>query len=173
MIPIPTAIPWRTIAALTLGSCLFGAGWTANGWRKDAQIADLTRAHAQETLAATQAARADEQRRTAAQQEIANAATKEAESARNDARAAGDAAERLRVRVAELVAASRASDPAPAGSGPAAGDTDTLLAELFRRADERAGSLASDLDAARIAGQACERAYNALTAHFSREPGVD
>jgi hypothetical protein len=44
------AMPWRAIAALTLGACLFGAGWAANGWRKNAEIAELTAARAQADL---------------------------------------------------------------------------------------------------------------------------
>lgn len=108
-------------------------------------------------------ARDEEQRRTAAQTEIANAATKDLERARGDARAAGDAAERLRARVADLLAAGRAGKDSTAPSaGPTAGATDALLAELFRSADDRAGSLAADLDAARIAGLACESSYDAL-----------
>lgn len=35
-----------------------------------------------------------------------------------------------------------------------------VLAELFRRADKRAGDLAAALDQARIAGLACEQNYN-------------
>lgn len=40
--------------------------------------------------------------------------------------------------------------------------TRLVLAELFRRADKRAGELATALDQARIAGKACESAYNSL-----------
>lgn len=50
------SFPWRFAAALFLGACLFAAGWTANGWRKDAEIAELTAARAQAELSsATQA----------------------------------------------------------------------------------------------------------------------
>ena len=109
-------------------------------------------------------ARTEEQRRTAAQTEIANVATKDAESARGDARTAGVAADRLRVRVAELTGDARASqNPASASPGPAAGDPLDVLADVLGRADKRAGELAEYADRARIAGQACERAYDALT----------
>jgi hypothetical protein len=57
------AMPWRAIAALTLGACLFGAGWATNGWRKDAEIAELTAARAQADL--TSANRAIGELRTA------------------------------------------------------------------------------------------------------------
>ncbi|MGT2433527.1 DUF2514 family protein [Cupriavidus basilensis] len=164
-------IPWRAAGAALLAAGLFAAGWAVNGWRKDAELAELMAARAQERLSqayaqvkAVDEARLEEQRRTAAQTEIANVATKDAETARGDARAAGDAAEQLRGRVAQLLAASRAAgNPAPAGGGSPTGDPIGMLADVLGRADQRAGILAEYADAARIAGQACERAYDALT----------
>ncbi|WP_454752562.1 DUF2514 family protein [Cupriavidus necator] len=171
MIPIPTNIPWRAIGAAVLAASLFAAGWAVNGWRKDAEIASIDAGRARErrdqALAQVKAvddARIEEQRRTAAQTEIANAATKDAETARADARAADAVADRLRQRVAELVAAGRApGNTSPAGAGQAAGDPIGMLADVLSRADQRAGILAEYADAARIAGKACERAYDSLT----------
>jgi hypothetical protein len=109
-------------------------------------------------------ARAGEQRRTAAQTEIADAARKEAESARADARDADAAAGRLRVRVAQLIAAARAAgNTSAASTGAAAGDPLDVLANMFSRLDRRAGELAEYADSARIAGHACEQSYDALT----------
>ncbi len=171
MIPLPTNIPWRAIGVAVLAAGLFAAGWTANGWRKDAEIAgmnaDLARERGRQALAQVKAvddARIEEQRRAAAQMEIANAAKRDADAARADARDAGAATDRLRVRVNELLAAARASkDSAAFAGGPAAGDPLGVLADVLERADRRAGILAEYADAARIAGQACERAYDALT----------
>lgn len=154
---------FAVLVALALAG---GAVWVYRSER-DAARAEL----AQERLDAARAqvkavddARIEEQRRTAAQTEIANAATKDLEGARADAAAANDAAGRLRQRVAELLAAGRATgNPAAAGSGPAAGDPLGVLADVLSRADQRAGILAKYADAARIAGQACERSYDALT----------
>ncbi|WP_082080252.1 DUF2514 family protein, partial [Cupriavidus basilensis] len=104
-------------------------------------------------------ARLEEQRRTAAQTEIANAATKEMAGARADAAAANDAAGRLRQRVAELFATGRvAGNPAAASAGPAAGDAANLLSDLFLESVERNRRLAETADASRIAGAACEAA---------------
>ena len=112
-------------------------------------------------------ARAEEQRRTTEQARIANEATKHAEDARADARAAGGTADKLRARVAQLVAASRAaSNSAAADSSQAAGDPLDVLADVLGRADKRAGDLAAYADATHIAGAACERAYDALTARL-------
>jgi hypothetical protein len=168
-------VPWRTVGVVALmgvlAVALFAAGWTANGWRKDAEIAgieaDRARERRDQALAQVKAvddARIEEQRRTAAQTEIANVATKDAGTARADARAADAVADRLRQRVAELVAAARAAGyTAAAGTGSAAGDPVDVLSNMFSRLDRRAGELAGYADSARIAGQACERAYDALT----------
>lgn len=157
------AVPWRAVAALVLAVGTFAAGWAVNGWRKDTEIAEIRRAAAVDQLKATDRARTEEQRRIAAQTEIANAAKQEAELARADARAADAVAGQLRQRVAALVAASRAGNSSATTGSEAAGDPLGMLADVLSRADRRAGILAEYADAARIAGQACERAYGALT----------
>lgn len=109
-------------------------------------------------------ARAKEQRRTAAIQEAADAAVDDAARSRADARASADAAERLRQRAASLAArcGGSAGDPTAATGGASAAGAGLVLSELFQRADDRAGELAQYADQARIAGAACERAYDAL-----------
>ncbi|WP_175712574.1 DUF2514 family protein [Burkholderia ambifaria] len=109
-----------------------------------------------EQIAAINAARAEEQRRTAAQQEIAKDANQQRTAALADAFAARAAAGSLQQRVAA------ARHPAASAGSPAAGDALDLLAELFGRADERAGELAKIADERGIAGQQCERSYDAL-----------
>ncbi|AOI60381.1 DUF2514 family protein [Burkholderia diffusa] len=99
-------------------------------------------------------------RRLAAQQEVATDAAKERDQARADAAVADGVADGLRKQVAALVADARRAGAA-AGS-PATGDALNLLADLFGRADERAGELAKIADERGIAGQQCERSYDAL-----------
>ncbi|MBR8234265.1 MULTISPECIES: DUF2514 family protein [Burkholderia] len=101
-------------------------------------------------------------RRLVAQQGIANDAAKERDKARADAVAAGGAADGLRKQVAALIADARRAGAAT--GSPATGGALDLLADLFGRADQRAGELAEYADRARIAGQQCERDYDALTA---------
>ncbi len=83
-----------------------------------------------------------------------------------DADAARAAAGRLRGDLADYITAHRAAAQARAAVGQCAPDTDALdlLAELQRRADERAGELARIADDARGRGNACERAYDASAA---------
>lgn len=99
-------------------------------------------------------------RRLAAQLEIATDAAKERDQAAADAAVADAAADGLRKQVAALVADARRAGSA-AGS-PATGDALDLLADVFGRADERAGELAKIADERGVAGQQCERSYDAL-----------
>ncbi|MBR8135160.1 DUF2514 family protein [Burkholderia cenocepacia] len=112
-------------------------------------------------LDAVAAARTEEQRRTAAQSEIANDANQQLTAALADAFAARAAAGSLQQRVDELVAAAR--HPAAAAGSPATGDALDLLADVLGRANQRAGELAEYADRVRIAGQQCERDYDALS----------
>ena len=127
------------------------------------RVADAEKAGRQ----AAEDARAEEQRRTAAVQGIADDAQKKLDAARTDAVAARDAGERLRARLAQLTAACRAtsSNPNAANAGPAAEPTADLLADVQRRLDEATDGIAGFADSAHTSGKACERSYDALTTH--------
>ncbi|HHT8903079.1 TPA: DUF2514 family protein [Burkholderia cenocepacia] len=112
-------------------------------------------------LDAVAAARTEEQRRTAAQSEIANDANQQRTAALADAFAARAAAGSLQQRVDQLIAAAR--HPAAAAGSPATGDALDLLADVLGRSDETSGELAKIADDRGIAGQQCERDYDALT----------
>jgi hypothetical protein len=86
-----------------------------------------------------------------------------------DAGAARAAAGRLQHDLASYIAARRRAAQAGAAAGQCAPDSDAidLLAELQRRADERAGELAGIADEARTRGLACERAH--ASAHTLNE----
>ncbi|AJY14242.1 DUF2514 domain-containing protein [Burkholderia dolosa] len=139
--------------AITAAGCYFKGH--ADGVRATTAAAQKSQ------LEAVAAARAEEQRRTAAQSEIAKDANKQRTAALADAFAARAAAGSLQQRVDQLVAA--ALHPAAAAGSSATGDALDLLADLFGRADERAGELAKIADERGIAGQQCERDYDALT----------
>ncbi|MDL2284386.1 DUF2514 domain-containing protein [Oxalobacter sp. OttesenSCG-928-P03] len=104
--------------------------------------------------------RAEDKRRLDAQEKIANEAKEQRDKALADARAANAVSDRLRNSVASLTA--RINNSTASGDCQAAITTGLLFADLFRRADERAGELAEYADRARIAGQACESAYDSL-----------
>ena len=79
-----------------------------------------------------------------------------------DADAARAAAGRLRGDLADYITSHRAAAQARAAAGQCAPDTGPadLLADMLRRADNRAGELAHVADTARTRGLACERAYD-------------
>lgn len=154
-----TILDPRLWLAFIAALAITGAGCYFKGHADGVRTTTVAAQKAQ--LAAVDAARAEEQRRTAAQSEIANDANQQRTAALADAFTARAAAGSLQQRVDQLVAASR--HRAAATGSPAAGDALDLLADVLGRADQRAGELAEYADRARIAGQQCERDYDALT----------
>lgn len=77
-----------------------------------------------------------------------------------------DARNRLQRDLADYLTQHRAAAQARATAGQCAADTSAadLLADLFRRADERAGELAHIADNARPRGLTCERDYDSARA---------
>ncbi|KVF81853.1 DUF2514 family protein [Burkholderia vietnamiensis] len=114
-----------------------------------------------------QAERDESNRRAAAQSENAKDANQQRTAALADAFAARAAAGSLQQRVDQLVAAAR--HPAATTGSPTAGDALDLLADVLGRADQRSGELAEYADRARIAGQQCERDYDALIVRGAAE----
>lgn len=165
------AVPWRLVGWALAVALVFGAGWAVQGWRKDAEISaineDRGRERRNQALAQVKAvddARIEERRVTAVQTRNTNEAIKQLQLWRTSALAADAARRELLARVAALANAARhPGDPAAVHPGSAAGDPILLLADVLGRADKRAGDLAQYADAARIAGQKCERDYDALT----------
>lgn len=144
-------------------------------WRLERERADhaATReAHAQQlaTLAETArqaeaVARTEEQRRIAEMQKAADEADQARRAAAADAAAARDAGQRLRAQLAAVTSSCRAAsrNSNPAESGTPADATARVLADVQRRLGEAADRIVEHADAARAAGAACERSYDALT----------
>ncbi|KWD16430.1 hypothetical protein WM34_07750 [Burkholderia ubonensis] len=143
------------IAGVVAGS----AGGYFKGYRDADQSATV--AEQVQQIDDLKAERDEFRRQSAAQQEIATHAAQERDQARVDAAAAASAADGLRRQVAALVAGIRRS--ATSAGGSSAGDALDLLADVLGRADARAGELATIADERGIAGQQCERSYDALT----------
>ncbi|KVP28876.1 hypothetical protein WJ85_31890 [Burkholderia ubonensis] len=146
------------IAGVVAGS----AGGYFKGYRDADQSATV--ADQVQQIDDLKAERDEFRRQSAAQQEIATYAAKERDQARVDAAAAASAAsaaDGLRRQVAALVAGIRRS--ATSAGGSSAGDALDLLADVLGQADARAGELATIADERGIAGQQCERSYDALT----------
>jgi hypothetical protein len=170
--------PYRLLAGIAAIAAITSAVWL-NGSRHglakgraetavvqqrwDAERAAQTAA----ALAASEQARAEEQRRANAQQEIQDAHDKALAQARGDALLADAAAGRLRARIAVLIAAARgaeARDDSPSSHiGTPADDAGSMLADVFGRCVERVRFLATVADERGAAGQSCERWADALT----------
>ena len=154
-------IPPQLRLAFYAAACalMFGAGWIAQGWRLNAQIAQMQTDQAQALTDAIQQARAEEHRRKIALEGIRKDAQDQIAIAVADAAAADTAAVGLQQQVDRL-AARRC--PASTAGSPAADHAGLLLADLLGRIDKRAGELAAYGDRARIAGNACVKAYRSV-----------
>lgn len=108
------------------------------------------------------AARAEEQRRQREINQVRNDAQHQIKAATDDAAVAASTADSLQQQVDKLLAGRRACDTRAAQGSAAVRDLTVVLADLRRRADERAGELARIADASRIAGLTCEKAYDSL-----------
>lgn len=111
-----------------------------------------------------EAARVEEQRRTAAIQGKTDEAEKKLAVARADIAVRDAAAGRLQQRVAALVTAAReaARDPAPAVTSTTAEDPAGMLADVLGRCVARVRLLATVADERGIAGGLAEQAYDSL-----------
>lgn len=161
--------------ALAIGVAVLSAllvGQTLVAHRNAEKLAEERTARAQEREAYATAASAMERRQrerehawAGAHQEITDAYTIVARELADASAAAAAAGGRLHDAAAAAARRSRACQgAAAAGGGAAASDPAGVLADVLRRADDRAGVLAAHADAARAAGLACERAYDALMA---------
>lgn len=157
------------VLVVLIGSCSVQTGRMHNAQR--ALATEKTERRAEHDAADAAALkvnaeyRAHEKQWATAQQEIVDATERKLTQARADATLADAASGRLQQRVATLVATARAAaaNPGAAGASPPAGDAVGMLAELQRWADEAAGIYARIADDRGVAGNACERAYDALT----------
>lgn len=165
-------IPGWVWAILLAGSLAHGCttGLQRDKARND--YAKLNSAIASERLIAAEttrraelAQRTEETRRQKEKDDVVRKAKSQIAAATADAGRADRAAVSLRDRVAQLEQSARRACTNPA-AGPGSTPTDPaifMLADLFSRADETSGAMAKYADSARIAGEACQRQYDALT----------
>lgn len=160
---------WRGYAAAAAAGALLvgGVAWTAQGWRYRAEIANIERDYAtardeqtQAAIAAVEAARTEERRRTDAVEKQRNEAQKMAAAAAGDAARARAERRGLLERADALVGAAAGLDPTLTDGSPAGVDAVDLLAHMLDRVSNRAAELAEIADRARIAGLTCERSYD-------------
>lgn len=160
------------LAAAALAGGSYRAGVSREHDRGSAALArlqsewDAALALAQRAaLAETQQNARETQRRLDRQKENDDAQAAQLARAARDLADARTAGQRLHQQSEALRAAIRgaASDRAAGPGSAPAGDALDLFADLFGRADNRAGELAEALDRSHAAGLRCAADYNALT----------
>jgi hypothetical protein len=163
---------WRGCALAGVGAAVLAGGmtWIAQSWRYEAKLSDLRSEHSQyiegqttATLAAVEAARTEERRRTAAVEKARDEANEKARLATADAGNARVELGRLRDYANSLARAATNRDPTAADGSPTGGNAVDLLAYMLGRVSDRAAELAIVADRARITGLTCEAAYDGLT----------
>jgi hypothetical protein len=147
--------PWLYLGALLLSIAMVFAAYQSG--RSDSNSEwELSQARLKAEQEA--AARETERNWLSKMEKLQNDAEHQISAARSDAAAAVNVADGLHKQAAAY--ASRLSKcSSAAGRSETAGSGAALLAELFERADRRAGELAEALDRSRIAGEACRVAY--------------
>lgn len=158
--------------AIVVAVLIAALGWQWGRAERAGRQADqyqVERDAALQSLAKEHEARTEEVRRHAALQDALNAEYRARQEVEADLRRADAAAVGLRDRARQLAAAARcpARSAEAAASSPPAEAPGDLLADMLLRIDEAAGELGRHADQSRLAGQLCERAYDALTSEPS------
>ena len=160
------AAPYIAGLLLVLG-ILYGAyhhGVAVTDAQWQAKWADQQLLQAKGLASATTANRTEEQRRQSAVNEVSTDARTQLTAATAAGVTADAAGDRLHDSANKLAAGASCA-PGDSGAterGKAAARAAMVLSDLFQRADKRAGELAKAYDSARIAGLACEQAYDSL-----------
>jgi len=150
------------IAVVLLAVGAFLAGYNARSHRAERDLARLHERHAAALNQALADVRAIEQRRITDMETLHHDTQTRLEAVADAARRAAD--ERVRDIAADYAARHRASpdDSAASGQCEAAATAADMLARLLGQLDELAEVYAADADRRRIAGAACEAAYERL-----------
>jgi hypothetical protein len=173
MNPLDLIPRWVLLLALAAAGIFAGAQTIRLSSEQDdhattkAEHAAQLQVLAENAREAEKKAREEEQRRTAEVQKAADEAEQARLAAQADAAAARDVGQRLRAQLAALTANHRGATGNPNAPRPGPGDKDSgaldLLAEMLARHTAELVEVGEYADRLRVAGQACERAYDALT----------
>jgi hypothetical protein len=157
-------------AVLLVAGALFGAyhhgvSVTNATWQSEWNARDTRDAEAKATNEAAERVKEQAYQQTinkAVQdgQRTIDQATADAVAARTAADGVRGAADNLAAR---LAASEASGNSCTASASKAAARAAAVLANVFKRADQRAGDLASIADQARARGVTCEQAYDGLT----------
>lgn len=157
--------------ALALAAAIGWGEWQrSNAQEAHARMLQQERDQAQAVHDALAAALAKQTKRMRALEDVNREGLATLAQVRRDAAAADAARAGVLDYVADLEARAGNCDTGTADGRQAAAEAARMLADLQRRADERAGILAAFADEAHAAGEACERAYESLTTEERPSP---
>lgn len=159
---LPYVISIAIAAGAAYGFYRFGITTERTTW--EARWSQRDAADNQARAAAELAQRTEEQRRADWAEGVQRDATQQLEQARTDADGANADAGRLRDELAKLQARLGRTGPSTATAVSCASTTRAalVLSQLLESGSRREQELAKAFDGARIAGLACERAYDGL-----------
>jgi len=156
-----------------VGVWVYSAGEGASDRRWSAKWSDLQAQQAQARADDERQQRQVEQRRQVAVNEVGENARVQGAAVAADVSGADAAGDRVRTAADQLARVGAAcGDPGIASRGEAAARAAGLLSDMLKRADERAGILAAAYDRARVAGLACEAAYDQVRGAETKKPGT-
>jgi hypothetical protein len=158
-----------------IGAALYGAyshGVKVTNATRDVQSEKAVATQQAKLADAVQAARAEEQRLQREANQVGIDARKKNAVAAADAAGLDAAGDRLHVQAGKFAtgAGTCTGNTGTADRGASATRAAMVLSQLLERADGRAGDLAKAYDRARIAGEACEQAYDLRVAKRKSPP---
>lgn len=165
---IPSWVPLAVIAflcVLILGQRVQVSNAKANVARSQKDLSDYKLGQSEQRILADRAQRTEEQRKQSVVTKEATNATTESNALAPDVRRATGAADGLR-SAATATARRACPNPVPATAGPSEPDTGALdlFTELLSRHSRELVEVGESADRLRIAGSACERAFDGLSA---------
>ena len=158
-----------------IGASLYGAyshGVTVTNAAWDAQWQTAVATQQAKLADAIQAARTEEQRLQHEANQVGTNAREKNAAADVDGLGLDAAGDRLHVQASKLAAGANTctGNAGTTDRGASATRAAMVLSQLLERADARAGDLAKAYDRARIAGEACEQAYDLRVAKRKSPP---
>lgn len=160
---------WKGYAAV--GLLVAVSVWTVQEWRHDAKHARLVAGHSRlleeqaiAVVESVQAARQIERQRAAAVEKERDHAIEKNVALAADVAASRTVSERMRTELNSLRASHASGNTSAAAGGPSQSGADAigLLIDMYTGLDQAGRDVAEYADRLRIAGLACERAYDAV-----------
>ncbi|WP_369326757.1 DUF2514 family protein [Alcaligenes nematophilus] len=152
----------RLIVSVIGMALAFGAGWRVQGWRWDADLAQMERDWTQQIADAQALARSIEQARWAAREGVIDEAKKKAAAAAADADRVRADLDRVRGQLAKLQRDTRDTAATKRSEGVQGADPIGMLADMYERGQADTIERSRYADALQQAGLICERLYDSL-----------